>query len=192
MKLIFIRHGQTQGNAEGRYLGKTDEPLCPEGIEYIKKKVRERGYPEAEIVWSSPMKRCLQTARLIYPDADVRIEEDLRECDFGKFEYKNYVERSQDEEYRAWVNSGGTLPFPGGEDADDFRRRSREAFLRVVRQYEDDDVIAFAVHGGTMMSVFSKFEEPPSGYFDRQPENGCGYICEFDKAAEKLTVLQEI
>ena len=38
MKLIFIRHGQTQGNAEGRYLGKTDEPLCPEGIEYIKKK----------------------------------------------------------------------------------------------------------------------------------------------------------
>ena len=41
MKLIFIRHGQTQGNAEGRYLGKTDEPLCPEGIEYIKKKVEK-------------------------------------------------------------------------------------------------------------------------------------------------------
>ena len=38
MKLIMIRHGQTQGNMEGRYLGRTDEPLCPEGAGYIKKK----------------------------------------------------------------------------------------------------------------------------------------------------------
>ena len=30
MKLIMIRHGQTQGNMEGRYLGRTYEPLCPE------------------------------------------------------------------------------------------------------------------------------------------------------------------
>ena len=192
MKLIMIRHGQTQGNTEGRYLGKTDEPLCPEGAGYIKKKKEEGGYPGAEIVWSSPMQRCLQTARLIYPDADIQVEDDLRECDFGKFEYKNYTELSGDEDYRAWVNSSGMLPFPEGEDADDFRQRCREAFLRVVRRYDNDAEVALVVHGGSMMSVFSKFEEPPSGYFDRQPKNGCGYICDFDPETEKLTVLEEV
>ncbi len=192
MKLIFIRHGQTRGNAEGRYVGSTDESLAREGVDCIKKKAAECGYPAAEIVWSSPMKRCRETAKLIYPNAEMHIEDDLRECDFGKFEYKNYVEMSEDEDYRAWVNSSGTLPFPGGEDADDFRDRCREAFLRIVGRYEEDAVIAFSVHGGTMMSIFSKFEEPPSGYFDRQPKNACGYICEFDKAAQKLTVLDDI
>ena len=33
MRWILIRHGQTQGNRERRYIGcRTDEPLCPEGI----------------------------------------------------------------------------------------------------------------------------------------------------------------
>lgn len=189
MKLIFIRHGKTRGNAEGRYVGSTDEPLLAEGADYIKGRAEQGLYPAAEIVWTSPMKRCMQTAQLIYPNAEIHIEDDLRECDFGKFEYKNYVEMSEDEDYRAWVNSSGTLPFPQGEDADYFRKRCREAFLRVVSRYEDDAVIAFIVHGGTMMSVFSRFEEPPSGYFDRQPKNAGGYICEYDKNTEKLTVL---
>lgn len=192
MKLIFIRHGQTQGNFEGRYLGSTDESLRAEGAEFIREKAARGEYPEAEILWSSPMKRCLETAALIYPDMEVNIEDDLRECDFGKFEYKNYVDMSEDEDYRAWVNSSGTLPFPQGEDADEFRERSRQAFLKIVRRYGDDSVIAFTVHGGTMMAVFSKFEEPPVGYFDRQPKNGCGYVCEFDKASEKLTLLEKI
>ena len=35
MKLIFIRHGKTAGNLERRYIGRTDEPLCDEGIAEI-------------------------------------------------------------------------------------------------------------------------------------------------------------
>lgn len=38
MKLIFIRHGKTAGNLERRYIGRTDEPLCDEGIAEILEK----------------------------------------------------------------------------------------------------------------------------------------------------------
>lgn len=39
MKWLLIRHGQTQGNVERRYIGcRTDEPLCPQGIEVLKGK----------------------------------------------------------------------------------------------------------------------------------------------------------
>ena len=62
MKIILIRHGKTAGNIKGRYIGKTDEPLCEEGINEI----RENTYPKADFVISSPMLRCRQTAEIIY------------------------------------------------------------------------------------------------------------------------------
>lgn len=64
VKIIFIRHGRTAGNLEKRYIGRTDEPLCKEGItelESIK-------YPDCDAVFASPMNRCLQTAKFIYPE----------------------------------------------------------------------------------------------------------------------------
>ncbi|MBQ3692032.1 MAG: histidine phosphatase family protein, partial [Clostridia bacterium] len=59
MKIIFIRHGKTQGNLEKRYIGKTDEHLCTVGIDELK----NRSYPDTEIVVCSPMKRCIETAK---------------------------------------------------------------------------------------------------------------------------------
>ena len=35
LNILFIRHGQTQGNLERRYIGSTDQPLCPEGREAL-------------------------------------------------------------------------------------------------------------------------------------------------------------
>ena len=64
MKWILIRHGQTQGNRERRYIGcRTDEPLCPEGIAQL----QNRHYPPVSRVFVSPMRRCVETANLLYP-----------------------------------------------------------------------------------------------------------------------------
>ena len=82
MKIIFIRHGKTGGNLRKAYIGRTDESLCSKGISELEKK----RYPAADIVVSSPMKRCIETAEIIYPKVPVKIYDDLRECDFGDFE----------------------------------------------------------------------------------------------------------
>ena len=63
MKWILIRHGQTQGNREHRYIGcRTDEPLCPEGIAQL----QNRHYPPVSRVFVSPMRRCVETENLLY------------------------------------------------------------------------------------------------------------------------------
>ena len=54
----LIRHGRTAGNLERRYIGSTDEPLCPEG----RREVSGLRAPEADRVFASPLKRCLETA----------------------------------------------------------------------------------------------------------------------------------
>jgi broad specificity phosphatase PhoE len=99
-KFYLIRHSITKGNLEKRYIGaKTDEPLCKAGYELLK----EKHYPKVEKVIASPMKRCIETAQLLFPDTQIQIEESLRECDFGEFENKNYQELSQSKAYQAWI-----------------------------------------------------------------------------------------
>lgn len=173
-RLIFIRHGKTSGNMRGAYIGRTDEPLCAEGI----KELEAKAFPEADIVISSPMKRCIQTADIIYPDVPKKIYNDLKECDFGDFEGKSYAELNGNADYQAWIDSGGEMPFPNGEAHKEFTDRCCNAFLRAVSENEEK-VIAFVVHGGTLMSVLERFAVPKKGYYDYMIKNGCGFLTEF-------------
>lgn len=162
MKIVLIRHGMTEGNVSRRYIGITDENLCPKGQEILNENIKNRMYPMADIVFSSTMKRCVQTAKIIYPEKDILKEELLKECDFGIFEGKNYMELSDEPLYQQWIDSGGSNTFPGGENPYGFRKRSVEGFYKcmdfVHRMNCEDkkiETVAFVVHGGTIMSVMS-------------------------------------
>lgn len=84
MWIDLVRHGMTRGNEERRYIRITDEPLSERG----RKLAEQCMYEMPEIVFSSPLKRCVETAEILYPDQDIYIIEELRECDFGIFEGK--------------------------------------------------------------------------------------------------------
>lgn len=183
MKLIFIRHGKTAGNCEKRYIGVTDEPLCEEGRALL----RAKSFPTASVVIASPMRRCLETAKLLCPGQKPVVYNGLRECDFGTFEGKNYLELSGDPDYQRWIDSGGTLPFPGGERPEDFRHRCIEAFETAVHAYASAESLAFVVHGGTIMAVLERYALPKKNYYDFQVENGCGYAAVFDGKAIFIT-----
>ena len=56
MKIVLIRHGMTEGNVSRRYIGITDENLCPKGQQILNENIKSRKYPMADIVFSSTMK----------------------------------------------------------------------------------------------------------------------------------------
>ena len=171
LKGILIRHGKTYGNMLGRYIGsRTDEPLCREGIRLL----REKKYPPAEYVYTSPMRRCLETAGEIYPGVPCGRNHLLAECDFGAFENKNYKELAGDARYQAWIDSGGTLPFPQGESQEAFRKRCEKGFEQCVEDAwaKGRRQTAMVVHGGTVMSILCRFAVPSGEYFKWQIKNG--------------------
>lgn len=184
IKVTLIRHFATQGNLQKRYLGTTDEPLCEEG----KQRREEIHYPEVEVVISSPMKRCVETAKLIYPSYIPILQDGLRECDFGDFEYKNYHELRNNTMYQEWVDSNGTLPFPGGEDMLHFLERSVKAFNEMITMCLEKEYksIGFVVHGGTIMSILHTYSHPNKEYYHWQAENGCGYTMEMNEEDRRL------
>lgn len=95
-QIHLIRHGLTDGNTQGRYIGRTDLPLSGEGIRELKNLAEKYEYPRAELYYTSPMLRCIQTMNLLYPGTDCFEVPGLREVDFGKWEGKTAQELSDD------------------------------------------------------------------------------------------------
>lgn len=166
MLINLIRHGYTQGNFEKRYIGITDEPLCNKGISQLK----GNKYPICDSLYCSPMLRCIQTAKIIYPNMEINTIDDFKEIDFGDFENKNYLELSNNPDYQNWIDSNGTLPFPNGESKLNFSKRTYHAFQRVVSEC-DANQISMVIHGGTIMAIMEKLN-PNSDYFSFQVKNG--------------------
>lgn len=166
MNLVLIRHSMTEGNLKRRYIGrKTDEPLCSKGIELAKRQAKRLKALVPEYVFVSPMLRCRETASILFPNLQQIIVPDLAECDFGKFEGKNFRELSGDEDYQSWIDSGGMLPFPEGESREEFVRRCCKAFQNIVHSYLFETA-AVVAHGGTFMAALSELEESHTPYFD--------------------------
>ena len=186
MQLYLIRHGKTQGNQEKRYIGRSDEPLCREGRWEILHKKEEgvyRGIEKTEFLFVSPRKRCIQTAELLLPGQEPVSLSHFREIDFGEFEGKNYQELSGNARYQEWIDSGGTLPFPGGESRQQFIERCCHGMKQVADYLKergaDRAVLTLVVHGGTVMSLLSTLGQDAGDYYDYQCENAGGYLCEF-------------
>ncbi|MDE6319793.1 MAG: histidine phosphatase family protein [Lachnospiraceae bacterium] len=181
--LVFIRHGETQANKERRYLGKTDESLSEEGIERLESYKMQKLYPDVEYLFTSPMKRCRETAKIIYPNLRPIVIPEWEEIDFGRFEYRNYEELKDVAEYQEWIDSGGILDFPEGETRNDFALRCKSGFIRMCHELRKvvggnakKPVFAgMIVHGGTIMSLLSLYGG--NDYFDYQVSNGRGYLC---------------
>ena len=189
--VLFFRHGLTAGNLGGRYVGATDEPLHPKGREALlrlRASFSECGITLPETVYASPLLRCRESAELLFPGVPVTVVPDFRECAFGAFEYRNFAELDGDPAYQAYVDSGGTLAFPGGEEPAAFRKRCREAFLANVPVRRTASV----VHGGTVMAVLDAFSEPHRDYFDWQVKNACGFSGFWNPGEQTLTGLRPI
>ena len=181
MKIMMIRHLMTPGNLKKCYIGRTDESLAKGDVQNDRvRQVKERlsGMKKPDIVIASPMKRCVETAALLFPGQEPLLCPRMRECDFGLFEGKNYEELKDNPVYQSWLGSGGRIPFPKGEDPEVFKERSVCGFEEMVEWMSVNRVKdgAMVVHGGTIMSVLSRFDAAKREFYSWQTKNGGGYI----------------
>ncbi|WP_052241625.1 histidine phosphatase family protein [Berryella intestinalis] len=181
MRLTIFRHAQTAGNLERRYIGTTDEPLCRAGLETARLRADElraaweRREPDAEggsaktaapasepeVVYASPRKRCLQTARILFPRARIVTVDGLAEMDFGAFEGKNCFDLESDADYRSWVEGGCVGRCPAGESRSEFVERivSGLAAVEFAARTRSDAQAVIVAHAGTALAA--RFAEKP-------------------------------
>ena len=176
-KLHLIRHGATDANKEGRYIGgKTDLPLSQEGKREIKNLYEDFVYPRVPLVFSSPMERCLQTAKILFPAREITTIENLREYNFGDFENKTATELDGRPDYAAWA--AGKMPSPpNGESSKDFVARTVLGINEIIRiMMEKEEYEASVVmHGGAIMMLLAACGLPRQAPAMWTSDNGKGY-----------------
>jgi broad specificity phosphatase PhoE len=113
--IIFVRHGQTTINREGRLQGRLDAPLTDLGIEQARRAADALATCGATRVFASPLQRATDTATAIASRLGVPVEADDRilELDYGQWDGRKFAEVS-DAEWGAWRASPLFAP-PGGE-----------------------------------------------------------------------------
>lgn len=189
----FIRHGAINPTLQGRYIGMTDVPLSDKGKNEIRKYDKTMAYPYTKVVFTSPLKRCTQTARIIYPNFEPLIIDQLSECHFGEWENKSAGELMNDELFKRWLAGDPSAKPPRGESNADFTRRICLIFENIVdgliKTGTTDAVII--THGGVMTTLLSVYGLPQAKPFDWVCDNGFGYslritpmLWQRDKVAE--------
>lgn len=189
----FIRHGAINSTLQGRYIGATDVPLSDQGKTEIRRLDATMAYPYAKVVFTSPLKRCTQTARILYPDIEPLVIDQLSECHFGEWENKSAAELMHDEQFKKWLAGDPSAKPPRGESNADFTRRICLMFENIVdgliKTGTTDAVII--THGGVMSVLLSVYGLPQAKPFDWACDNGFGYslritpmLWQRDKVAE--------
>lgn len=189
-KIHLIRHALTEDNADGKYIGQTDVDATKEGLQQIRDMVEEfGGYPKADVVISSPLKRCIQTAKEIYPEKEPIVMDELMEYDFGDFEGCTADELKDLDTFKVWL--AGTepdTPVPFGESQTQFNKRICSCFYRIIEGIIQSGVESTAVitHGGVIMSLMTAFAVPEAPMHDWLTPNGCGYTLRIDPSVWRI------
>ncbi len=193
-RLYLIRHGITQGNLEGKYIGSTDLPLCEFGKQHLKDLSAHMIYPTVGRVYSSPMKRSVESAEILFPGHLPVLIDDLRECDFGKFEGKTLDELKDTPAYRDWISSNMRISPPNGEGQAAFIRRIFEGLQEILGDMMKNRIseAALVCHGGVLLNLLFAFASPKRDPAEWTMEPGFGYALQFDPALWQRANVMEV
>lgn len=179
-RLHLIRHGITEANSRGAYAGRrTDVELSPQGIRELIALKEEYDYPPVGAVFCSPMTRCIQTAGVLYPQAELQVVPSLAEMDFGDFDGRTIGELQEREDFQKWVANSLREAPPGGESMEEFCRRvavGLSSVLAWVMQNQITDT-AIVTHGGVIRAILSSMALPRLAPGKLLVGNGRGYTC---------------
>ena len=161
----------------GKYIGTTDAPLSDRGRMDLRKLDYEYKYPGTQVVFTSPLKRCTETAKILYPEQKPLVIDNLSECNFGEWEGKTADELKNDPDFKKWLAGDSSVKPPRGESNADFTRRVCKMFESIVEGLMKTGTTESVIvtHGGVIMTLLAVYGLPQAKPFEWTMDNGFGY-----------------
>jgi probable phosphoglycerate mutase len=194
MKTLFlVRHGQTDWNIQGRFQGRCDVPLNPTGIRQTERAAQALARIHIDAVWSSPLSRATQTARIIAEPHRLSVDvlEDLTEICHGTWEglKSDAVASRWPELLDRWHRKpeGVKMPGPGGESLGDVKERSVRALAQITDQTSEAAIVV--AHDAVLKTMLCHLLDMPLSSFWRfRLENGSISVFDFSGGDPVLCV----
>ena len=167
MRLILVRHGQTEWNANGRYQGQSNVALSELGRRQAE--CLAAGFPVQglDAIYSSDLDRARETAECVGRKfgVPVRPEPAFRELSFGDWEGLTYQEISTrwPEEANKLFTAPDELKIPNGETFQDLQKHKKKKIDALCKEHADKNVAVFA-HGAINKTILSGLMHIPLHY----------------------------
>jgi len=175
-RLVLVRHGHVEGIDPRRFRGRTDIPLTPEGLRQARAAaayIASRWRPA--ILYTSPLKRCIDTGREIARACACESAElgDLIDLDYGLWQWRTHreVQAERPDFFKLWLSAPQLVRFPGGESLQDLIARTANVIRMVLERHVADTVVLVGHESGVRALLLQLLDQPLSAFWrlDHEP-----------------------
>ncbi|QEK11806.1 alpha-ribazole phosphatase [Crassaminicella thermophila] len=158
LKIILVRHGETENNCDGLYCGWNDIFLTEKGLMQAKKvseKLKEENF---DYIISSDLDRTMKTAEIInqYHHVEIILESNIREMNFGLWEGLSYkeIKEKYPKEVKEWENDWIDYVTPNGESVKQMYERVTKAIDKIIHKNKRGNILIVA-HAGSIRAILA-------------------------------------
>lgn len=167
IRLLLIRHGESEFNKEGRFYGRMDPALTERGIQQAAELAKQLSDTDIAACYVSPATRARQTADVLAEHLELTplVRENLWEQDFGEWEGKHPREfiGGDPKTWRKWIIERAYQP-PGGESLDDVAKRAN-IWLEEAKTAHPGQTVMVVAHAGLLQTLLSQVMDVPLSSF---------------------------
>ena len=166
-KVVFIRHGQTEWNVNGRYQGQSDVPLSPTGKEQAR--LLAENFPVAHIdaIYASDLSRAMFTAQAVADKFNLPVQPEpaFRELCFGDWEGLTYAEITSQwpDAMSNFINHPDIMDIPNGENFPEVQARAMKRLNEIIALH-DGQTIVITAHGAVLRTILTAALHMPLQY----------------------------
>jgi broad specificity phosphatase PhoE len=151
IRILLVRHGETDWNKVRRFQGRSDVPLNRTGRDQAHALAFALKQEPITAIYSSPLLRALETAQIIkafHASAPLLQVEGLAEMDLGDFE--GMLAQQWADEYpdfrKAWLETPLSVIMPGGEGLQEVQTRAMDTLERITKRYPPESTLLVCGH----------------------------------------------
>ena len=143
--LIFVRHGESEGNQSNRFNGSINVPLTDRGRKQAQRTAEYLDKYKIDKIYASDLSRAKDTAQIIANRTHLQIvyDKDLREINGGDFEGCPYedLQKLYPNEYNMWLNDLGNCVCPNGESTRGLLERFHKKVKAIIMENVDKTIL---------------------------------------------------
>ena len=151
IRILLVRHGETDWNKIRRFQGRSDVPLNGTGRDQAHALALTLRREPIIAIYSSPLLRALETAQIIkafHASAPLLQAEGLAEMDLGDFEgmpAQQWAEQYPDFR-KAWLETPLSVTMPGGESFQEVQTRAMDTLERITKRFPPRSTLLVCSH----------------------------------------------
>ena len=190
-RIVLVRHGHVEGIAPERFRGRRDVDLSALGLRQARvtaQHIAQQWRPAA--LYSSPLRRCLQTAGEIGSACGVACTglEELNDVHFGDWEWRTHDEvRAQwPALFERWMSGPALVRFPHGESLQEVAARMADVLRLTCERHPQDTVVLVGHNACNRVLLLQALDRPLSAYWRVGQDPCC--VSEIEISGSVITV----